>query len=84
MKIIQEAVEGADSSNEFLSTIAPTRSLLRLLTLVLRSMAQKEPVLLVGTTATTRRRRNGSATDTLISTTISAKEDHVVKAGCWP
>lgn len=47
MQIIQKAV-GLDSKNSLLSSIAPTRSLLRLLALVLRCMAQKEPVLLVG------------------------------------
>ena len=36
------------ASDSLLSTVAPTKSLLRLLTLVLRCIRQKEPVLLVG------------------------------------
>lgn len=41
----------------FLSTIAPTKSLLRLVTLVLRCVKQKESVLLVGDTGTYERCR---------------------------
>jgi midasin len=48
-KLLKEAMENSQlADNPFISSIAPTRSLLRLICLVLRCIRQKEPVLLVG------------------------------------
>ena len=47
-KLLENVIHRGGSDERLISSIAPTRSLLRLLTLVLRCMHQKEPVLLVG------------------------------------
>jgi midasin len=48
-QLLHETLEKAQlSDNPLISSIAPTRSLLRLIDLVLRCVKQKEPVLLVG------------------------------------
>jgi midasin len=48
-KLINDILISSGSSDDkFLSSIAPTRSLLRLISLVMRCIRQKEPVLLVG------------------------------------
>jgi midasin len=44
---VQNSTDNLDTK-DIVSSIAPTRSLLRLVTLVLRAARQKEPVLLVG------------------------------------
>jgi midasin len=48
-KLLKEALENSEyKRNDFFSSIAPTTSLLRLISLVLECIQQKEPVLLVG------------------------------------
>jgi midasin len=47
-KLLNQVLNVNKSDDKFLSSIAPTRSLLRLISLVLRCIRQKEPVLLVG------------------------------------
>jgi midasin len=48
-KILQDALQNAELSEDpLVASIAPTRSLLRLISLVLTCIEQKEPVLLVG------------------------------------
>jgi midasin len=48
--LLEQAIKEGDNSDptNLFSTIAPTKSLLRLVTLVLRCIKQREPVLLVG------------------------------------
>jgi midasin len=45
---LQEITQGNEKLQQLVRSIAPTKSLLRLLTLVKRALNQKEPVLLVG------------------------------------
>lgn len=45
---VQSTENNDGMSNQLIQSIAPTKSLLRLVTLVLRAAKQKEPVLLVG------------------------------------
>ncbi|KAG7342074.1 cobaltochelatase [Nitzschia inconspicua] len=50
-KLLEMAIrDGVDQGNQLVSSIAPTRSLLRLVHLVLNCIKKKEPVLLVGET----------------------------------